>query len=184
MENTNNTNTENTVNAVDSIVPVTPATPVAVAKKKSARKSMKGLKGTVGAPPKPTNWPDKPFTTAMLFARNPKQCQLGLRNKIKNGLVGGTILALATKKQPNGGVGRPKSVFVLLEHFDPETMVLAGVPSPAKAAVVADVSPVTVQTEPVIEPAASIETTSVVVMEVSTVPTEAQATSVDPVTVA
>lgn len=178
-ENTNTVNTDNTVvvaatttpaaPTVDATVPATPATPVVVPAKKKKAKSMKGVKGTVGAPEKPTNWPDRPFTTAVLFARNPKQCQLGLRNKVKKGLRNGTILALATKKQPNGGVGRPKSVFVLTQYFDPATMVLVGSPVPAESVVpVAEVSPAPVQTEPVVESAA----TSVVVMEVPAAPVE------------
>jgi len=134
------------------------------------KKSLKGEWGKVGAPPKAVNWPTTPFTSALLFCRNPKQCELGLRNKIKRGIAAGTILALATKKQPGGSVGRPKSVYVLTEHFDPATMTLATTKAETPPTVVEsgtdDVSVPVVQTEPVVD-TQIIEPVSVVVLEVS-----------------
>jgi hypothetical protein len=85
--------------------------------KKNNRKSLKGSWGKIGAPPKPVNWPSDAFTMATLFSRNTKQCELSLRTKVADGVAGGSILPLMTKKQPGGAVGRPKSVFVLKKHF-------------------------------------------------------------------
>lgn len=96
---------------------------------KRARKSLKGVWGKVGAPPKKTNWPSRPFTMATLFARNPGQCELSLRNKVTDGRTEkngtGTIYELLPIKQPGGNVGRPKSRFVLAANFDKATMTLA-----------------------------------------------------------
>lgn len=96
---------------------------------KRARKSLKGQWGKVGAPPKKTNWPSRPFTMATLFARNPNQCELSLRNKVTDGRTEkngtGTIFELLPIKQAGGAVGRPKSRFVLKEHFDAASMTLA-----------------------------------------------------------
>lgn len=89
---------------------------------KNSRKSMKGKWGNVGAPPKTVKWPSRLFTMATLFARNPNQCQLSLRNKVNDAIDAGTIIQLASKKQPGGSVGRPMSVFVMKEHFDSSTM--------------------------------------------------------------
>lgn len=94
---------------------------------KRGRRSMKGKWGHVGAPPKKTSWPNRPFTMATLFSRNKNQCELSLRNKVDAGVATGNILALMPKKQPGGGVGRPKSVFVLKEHYVPSKMELSPV---------------------------------------------------------
>lgn len=134
--------------------------------KKSNRKSLRGVWGKVGAPPKKTNWPNKTFTMAVLFARNSKQCELSLRTKVDAGVKSGDILALMPKKQPGGKVGRPKSVFVLKDYFVPGKMELAPAKSAPAQTVVATVTPA----EPVIAPA------PMPVMEINTVPA-----SVEPV---
>ena len=118
---------------------------------KRTRKSLKGQWGKVGAPPKKTNWPSRPFTMATLFARNPGQCELSLRNKVDALVLVGTLLALAPIKQPHGNVGRPKSRFVLKDNFDPATMVLA--PKKTKATVTVPVPVSSAPVNPVSAPA-------------------------------
>jgi len=93
--------------------------------KKINKKNQKGKWGKIGAPPKAVNWPDRPFTMATLVSRNPKQCSLSLRNKTADRMEVGDILSLESKPQPGGKVGRPLSVYVLKEHYDPATMILA-----------------------------------------------------------
>ena len=92
---------------------------------KSTRRSQKGKWGHVGAPPKKTSFPKGAFTMATLFNRNKNQCELSVRTKVEKGVKAGLILPLIPKKQPGGGVGRPKSVFVLKENFIPSKMELA-----------------------------------------------------------
>lgn len=92
---------------------------------KPTRRSQKGKWGNVGAPPKTVSWPKGAFTMASLFSRNKTQCELTLRTKVEKGVKTGVILALIPKKQSGGGVGRPKSVFVLKENFFPSKMELA-----------------------------------------------------------
>jgi len=92
---------------------------------KPTRRSQKGKWGHIGAPPKNTSFPKGTFTMATLFTRNKNQCELSLRTKVEKGVKAGLILALIPKKQPAGGVGRPKSVFVLKEFFIPSKMELA-----------------------------------------------------------
>jgi hypothetical protein len=103
-------------------------------KTKTGRISMKGQKKTVGAPPKPTKFPSTPFTMAKLFAINSKgkyaQCELSLRNKVDSLLAAGALVALKPKRQAKGGVGRPKSVFVVKEHFDASKMESILTPAP------------------------------------------------------
>ena len=122
--------------------------------KKSNRKSLRGKWGHIGAPPKHTNWPSRPFTMATLFARNSKQCQLSLRKKVEKGTLAGTIVALKPIKQQGGAVGRPKSRFVMKEHFDANTMELA----PVKVVDIVEVSAPVSVVNPVITPAVETPT--------------------------
>lgn len=110
--------------------------------KKSVRKSQKGKWGSVGAPPKKTNWPNRPFTYKQLFANNTGQCELSLRNKVSKstkdvvcGLKGGqseagqcdfipALLQLQSVKQPGQKAGRPSERFVVKEHYDGSKMTL------------------------------------------------------------
>lgn len=89
-------------------------------KQNKSRKSMKGKWGRVGAPPKSTSFPKGAFTMETLFGRNKNQCELSLRTKVDAGLAAGEIIALKTRKQAGGKVGRPKAVFVLKENFNKE----------------------------------------------------------------
>jgi hypothetical protein len=82
------------------------------------RKSLKGKWGRVGAPPKATKFPRGAFTMESLFNMNKNQCELSLRNKVDDKLADGSLIALKTRKQKGGKVGRPKAVFVLKENFD------------------------------------------------------------------
>jgi hypothetical protein len=117
--------------------------------------SLKGVWGKVGAPPKSTNWPKKPFTMAILFLKNVKQCELSLRNKVIKGMKAGTILELMPIRQSKGTPGRPKSRFVLKEYFDAAKMTLATVKEKTETQPVVEVTaaPATV-TEPQIHYAA------------------------------
>jgi len=84
---------------------------------KKRSKSLKGKWGHVGAPPKATKFPKTPFTMAVLFGKNKNQCQLSLRNKVDALLSAGKLIALKTRKQKGGAVGRPKAVFILKDSF-------------------------------------------------------------------
>lgn len=99
-------------------------------KTNTGRKSQKGKWGNVGAPPKTTKWPTAPFSTATLFARNSKganaQCELSLRTKLDARIADGSVIALVTKKQKGGGVGRPKSMFILAAKFNAKKHTKAG----------------------------------------------------------
>lgn len=120
---------------------------------RGGRRSLKGKWGIVGAPPKKVSWPRGAFVMATLFARNSKggnaQCELSLRNKVDEKLADGSLLALTPKKQAGGKVGRPKSVFVLKEFYNPAKMTLA--PSKVTVTKVATVAvaPAPVATAPV-----------------------------------
>ena len=96
---------------------------------KNGRKSLQGEYGKVGAPPKEVRWPGRPFTVDQLLERNSTgasaQCRLSLRNKINLGVEAKAILELEPVKQPGGAVGRPKSRFVMAEHYNKDTMTLA-----------------------------------------------------------
>jgi hypothetical protein len=85
-----------------------------------------------------------------LFERNStgphRQCKLSLRNKVNALLINpdgekvdhtpaGTIYQLVSIPQPKGAVGRPKSRYVMKEHYDAATMVLIQY-APAKDVVV------------------------------------------------
>lgn len=107
------------------------------------RKSMKGLmNGKVGAPSKPVNWPATPFTMVHLFNRNGGQCELSLRTKVNKAVAAGELVELKPKHQPRGGVGRPKSMFVMKANFDPATMEVAPVKvKPAVTVPVTNVQP-------------------------------------------
>ena len=133
---------------------------------RGGRRSLKGKWGIVGAPPKKVSWPRGAFVMATLFARNSKggnaQCELSLRNKVDEKLADGSLLALKPKKQAGGKVGRPKSVFVLKEHYMPSKHELA--PSTVKRIV----STMTVATAPV--------ATAPVTVAASPAPVEAVAT--------
>ena len=122
---------------------------------RGGRRSLKGKWGIVGAPPKKVSWPRGAFVMATLFARNSKggnaQCELSLRNKVDEKLADGSLLALKPKKQAGGKVGRPKSVFVLKEHYMPSKHELA--PSTVKRIVstmAVATAPVTVAASPTI----------------------------------
>lgn len=162
---------------------------------KRGRRSLKGKWGNVGAPPKTVNWPRTSFTMAALFSRNSKggnaQCELSLRNKVDAGVADGTILALKSKKQPGGAVGRPKSMFVLKKFYVPSKHELADkavvklnrtvsvTPAPvavAPAPVAAPASPAPIVTEAPAAPAPVIET----VASVETAPAPAVATPASP----
>lgn len=122
-------------------------------RKNANRHSLRGKKGPVGAPAKPVKFSKAPFTTAQLFAANSKgkykQCQLSLRNKVDVMVIAGTLIALKTRKQKGGAVGRPKDVYVLAEHFDASKHERLDVPVKKArkvrtvTAVVATVSPTT-----------------------------------------
>ena len=106
--------------------------------KKSVRRSQKGKWGSVGAPPKKTNWPNRPFTYKQLFENNSDQCELSIRQKVKDyGLNGGqsevgkcdyvpALVQLESVRQPGKSVGRPSERFVVKEHFDASKMTVFG----------------------------------------------------------
>jgi hypothetical protein len=157
---------------------------------KKTNKNRKGTQnGQVGAPPKKTNWPNKKFTMAQLFARNTHQCELSLRNKVADGISDGLIVVLESQKQPGGAVGRPKAVFVLREHYDAAMMVRADKKSSKKSRVgVVQVTPAPVATDTVAETVnIQVNTTPapepVVVTEPAAVETATQ-TVAEPTTVA
>lgn len=76
-----------------------------------------------GAPAKTVKWPKVPFTLALLTAVNAEanpQSAAALHNKVKKGVVDGTIIQLvptATTK----GKGRKPELFVMKEYFVPGT---------------------------------------------------------------
>lgn len=102
-----------------------------VKSKKIARRSMKGKMGTqVGAPAKPFRIPNGQFTMESAFGANKNQCHLSVRKKIDAGLADKSIIQLAPRKQPKGGVGRPKAVFVKAENFDDTKHIRLGATAP------------------------------------------------------
>lgn len=82
--------------------------------------------GQVGAPPKPLKYPKTSFTIESLFERNDNQCRLSIRTKVKNAIEAGEIVQLLSKKQADGAVGRPESVYVLKENFNADKMTKFG----------------------------------------------------------
>jgi hypothetical protein len=115
--------------------------------------SLKGKWGHIGAPPKKTRWPNKPFTMATLFERNPHQCELSLRNKVEAELKAKNLVALQPKKQANHAVGRPKSVFVLKANYNAKKMTALGAVKATKVRVkrtkTVDVAPAIAATAPI-----------------------------------
>jgi len=129
------------------------------------RKSQKGTWGIVGAPPKKTSWLSGPFTMAQLFLRNSKgvnaQCELSLRTKVDARLADGSLVALKTRKQKGGKVGRPKAVFILADKFNAKKHVKLDAVVTKKVRTV-----VSVTSEPTVSPTVApvIPTTAPVVV--------------------
>jgi hypothetical protein len=123
------------------------------------RRSLKGKWGKVGAPPKATRFPRGAFTMESLFTLNKNQCELSLRNKVDAKLADGSLIALKTRKQKGGKVGRPKAVFVLKDNFNKDNHERADVkPKATKTRTVVTVSPTPVApTAPPVETVATVE---------------------------
>ncbi len=174
----------------------------------TGRKSLKGIHGQVGAPAKITKWPTAPFSTAQLFKRNSKgvnaQCELSLRTKLEARIEDGSVIALVTKKQKGGGVGRPKSMFILATKFNAKkhtkagatptpkvrktrtTVAVSTVATPATAPVVIVTSapqPVAATIEPPVSPEVTAPVETVATVEAPAPQPEAPAAvSTEPVT--
>ena len=152
-------------------------------KTNKTRRSMKGKWGKVGAPPKATNFPNGAFTMATLFGRNKNQCELSLRNKVDDKLADGSLIALKSRKQAGGKVGRPKAVFVLKANFDASKHEKADAkvktPKPTKTrtvvtvtAQVAPTAPPVPEGTPVAATSAPVEVAAVIEAPVTSAPVE------------
>ncbi len=141
-------------------------------KNSKQRRSLKGKWGKVGAPPKATKFPRGAFTMESLFNMNKNQCELSLRTKVDGKLADGSLIALKTRKQKGGKVGRPKAVFVLKENFDKDKHERADVK--AKTAKTRNVVTVTATVPPTAPPVP--EATPVAATAPATIEPQAEAT--------